>query len=230
MFGAYIHTRPNDSIFYVGKGTVRRARYMVRNSYHDRVVEKYGRENIGVGFMECSNEDNAFELEKGLIKCLRRSGIRLTNMTDGGEGGSGYVASPELIARRSASNVGRKRTEEQRARISAAVTGRKLSEEQRASHAKKMTGRKASEETKAKMREAAKGKKLPPFSDEHRANLSKAHVGISNGKRTPEQRAYMASKMKGIKRNPFSEESRANMAAAQVVRRENEKLKALTKE
>ena len=91
---AYIHARPDTTeqsgIFYVGKGKGRRHLNLIdRSLYHKHVIDKHGKENILIGKLDCSSEEIAFELEKGLIKCLRRSGVELTNMTDGGEGASG---------------------------------------------------------------------------------------------------------------------------------------------
>jgi len=92
---AYIHARPDTTdlsgVFYVGKGAGRRFRPAIRrNRHHQNVVGKYGAENILVGKVECSSEAIAHELETGLIRCLRRAGVKLVNLTDGGEGSSGY--------------------------------------------------------------------------------------------------------------------------------------------
>lgn len=86
---AYVHARPDGTVFYVGKGTRSRAFEMSagrRSKHHQRIVAKHGKEDILVGLMECSSADIAFELEKGLIKCFRRMGVVLCNHTDGGEG------------------------------------------------------------------------------------------------------------------------------------------------
>lgn len=91
-FYAYVHCKPDGAPFYVGKGHGRRAyRLDKRNDWHQRVVKKHGRENILVGTLACSSQVAAFELEKGIIKCLRRSGSSLTNLTDGGDGVAGLV-------------------------------------------------------------------------------------------------------------------------------------------
>ena len=99
-FYAYLHARPDtvntSGIFYVGKGHGKRAYEIARpNKHHANIVAKYGKENIQVSKIECSSEDVAFELEKGLIKCLRRMGVNLANRTDGGEGVTGYKRSEE---------------------------------------------------------------------------------------------------------------------------------------
>lgn len=100
-FLAYVHARPHatsvSGIFYAGKGKRSRAVDVLqgRNPYHSSIVAKYGAENILVGTIPCSSEKIAFELERGLIKCLRRMGVKLTNMTDGGEGTSGHIRPEE---------------------------------------------------------------------------------------------------------------------------------------
>ena len=84
---AYIHCKPDGVPFYVGKGALRRARYLgERNAHHKAIVNKYGIANILKGVIDCSSDKIALELEVGLIKCLRRMGTKLANFTDGGEG------------------------------------------------------------------------------------------------------------------------------------------------
>lgn len=117
---AYIHARPDTEdahgVFYVGKGRALRANVLpARNRYHGFVLDKYGAENILVGKLECSNDDIAFELERGLIKCLRRAGVQLTNMTDGGDGTTGHVVTDEGRKRRSDQMKARWADPEQRA-------------------------------------------------------------------------------------------------------------------
>lgn len=95
---AYVHARPESvdatGIFYVGKGKGRRSHSLVnRSNYHQHIIDKYGAKNILIGKLDCSSEAAAFELEKGLIKCLRYMGITLANATDGGEGTSGLIHS-----------------------------------------------------------------------------------------------------------------------------------------
>jgi len=114
--GAYLHLRPDDSVFYVGKGTLKRMGDMStgRNTWHRNITNKYGRSNIGKVFIECSNESTAFMLEEGLIKCLRRSNVELVNITNGGEKAGGYVPTPEAIAKSAEKNRGRVQSVEER--------------------------------------------------------------------------------------------------------------------
>ena len=130
-FCTYVHTKPNGEIFYVGKGTATRAKNLAkaaRNKWHGRVVSKYGKENILVGVLECSSEQTAFDLEIGLIKCLRRMGVQLVNQTEGGQGQSGRKPTPEENKKRSAKLKGVPRPLHVKQAISVANTGKKVSE------------------------------------------------------------------------------------------------------
>lgn len=99
---AYVHapataTSARD-VFYVGKGTLKRARKIPseRNVYYKRVVSKLGIPNVAVGVIECSSDAIAFDLEVGVIKCLRRMGAKLTNLQSGGEGKTAYLPGKEI--------------------------------------------------------------------------------------------------------------------------------------
>jgi hypothetical protein len=91
-YNAYVHARPDGGVFYVGKGSTKRSLDFKnnRNNHYLNIVKKHGSDNILVGCLPCSSEEISFDLEKGLIKCLRRMGVELANRTDGGEGVSGY--------------------------------------------------------------------------------------------------------------------------------------------
>jgi hypothetical protein len=94
---SYIHCKPDGVPFYVGKGVrTRYKNFKERNVYHKRVVDKHGADNILIGKLDCSTNDIALQLEVGLIKCLRRMGVRLVNLTDGGEGNVGWKC-PEKV-------------------------------------------------------------------------------------------------------------------------------------
>lgn len=99
-FYAYTHSRPDGSVFYVGKGFARRAWWFKqgRNPYHRSIIEKYGVENIVVTVHPCVSEEAAFELERELIAKYRALDVRLANQTDGGEGSSGRPVSKKVRA------------------------------------------------------------------------------------------------------------------------------------
>jgi hypothetical protein len=92
--------------------------------------------------------------ETRLIAEYRAAGLKLTNMTDGGEGSPGVV-----------------RSEDYRRRLSASHRGKTFSEEHKVNLAKVWTGRKHSEDTKKRQSETQKGKTL---TEEHRMNIAKA--------------------------------------------------------
>lgn len=94
---AYIHCKPDGVPFYVGKGTrSRHTNFRDRNVYHKRIVAKYGQKNVLVGRLDCTTNDIALALEVGLIKCLRRMGVPLANLTEGGQGTVGWRC-PESV-------------------------------------------------------------------------------------------------------------------------------------
>jgi hypothetical protein len=185
QFYAYIHAKPDGTPFYVGKGNGRRLNmFHRRNQHHKNIVAKYGRRNILIGRLDCSDEGTAFDLEIGLIKCAKRMGVELTNLTDGGHGPSGLIVTPEQRAKISATLMGRSGTPwspEQRAKFKAATTGRKRTPEQ-----------------VEKMREVAK--KRGPVSDETRAKLRVAGTNPSpetRAKMSAARKAYWANKRSG---------------------------------
>lgn len=154
-FGAYVHARPDGRIFYVGKGTEKRARNLQRNNQHyTNITSKYGKENILVGFIPCSSEATAFALEVGLIKCLRRANIALVNRTNGGEGAAGAVLSDAVKMKISLAHKGRTHTPEARANMSKAHIGNRHTQATRAKMGKSRIGGKITEETRAKRSKA----------------------------------------------------------------------------
>ncbi len=179
--------------FYVGMGDRNRVSKKSRdhNSHHSRIVEKLSRtgfESVRTIFASGLTEENAHSIERWLIADLRSRGVKLCNMTDGGDGCSGrpmsesnkeklkaanrgLVRSPEVRARISAAKRGRKLSDEHRAKLSVAQKLRKRTPEEAEKTAAKNRGRKNSEETKQRIRMALTGKTLPA---ETRAKLSDA--------------------------------------------------------
>lgn len=185
IYGAYTHARPDGSVFYVGKGSIKRAKWMKRNKWHSAIVEKYGAKNIVVSFIPCSSEDIAFDLEVGLIKCFRRIGVKLVNLTDGGEGVSGFTPSLETRAKMSVSSKA-SRTMEVRAKISATSKGRKRSPEFCAKISAAKNGKKRPPEFCEKMSISLRGKIM---SEETRNKISQTSKGR---KKSPETRLKMS--------------------------------------
>jgi hypothetical protein len=171
QFYAYLYIDPTtDGVFYVGKGSNRRyKRHLVRKDKHPltQKLSKMGRDGITptIEVIHATNELAAFWLERCLIAAFGRKdqGLgTLLNLTEGGEGNSGYVASnelrekrsqnakrlglippknfgednpmknPETVAKVVAYNTGKPKSIEARKKMSDAKRGRKLSESHKA--------------------------------------------------------------------------------------------------
>jgi len=118
QFYVYIHKKPDGTPFYVGKGHGKRAyKFNGRNPYHQAILNKY-QGKIIVEVINCTNELQAFNLEKIYVKQLREQGHRLTNMTDGGEGICGFKMDESTKKRINAINRTKVRSEEFKAMVS----------------------------------------------------------------------------------------------------------------
>ena len=192
QYYSYIQCKPNGSPFYVGKGKGRRGYDFRKRSHHYKnIITKYGAKNILVGKIDCSSEEIAFELEKGLIKCLRRSAAKLCNKTDGGDGTHGWVASAEIRAKMASAQTGKRYSTESRAKMSAS--------------AKVRVRPPMSIETREKISTANKGLVRGL---EARAKISAAKTGK---KRSAEFREKMAASRRG---KTHSEATRVKMSAS----------------
>lgn len=120
---------------------------------------------------ECSDIEALRAAECFYIAAFRALGMRLLNLTDGGEGVIGYVKSREVIARAAAKVRGRKMSPEQRARMSAGHS----TPEQRALRAAANRRRVWSAESRAKASIASK--KRGPHNAERRQKLAAQNRG-----------------------------------------------------
>ena len=166
----YKHLKPCGEVFYIGIGQEeKRAKSKSdRNNYWHNVVNKYGYE-VQILKSDLTWED-ACEMEKVLISWFGRRDLglgTLVNLTDGGEGNVGWVASDETRARMSKSkkeklshNLGKKASKEAREKMSISATGRKHSEESKEKN--RIASSNVSEETKLKRYLKNKGLKRTP--------------------------------------------------------------------
>lgn len=196
-FYTYVHRRADTGeVFYVGKGQGKRfAATHDRSTFWKRIVAKYGLVIEIVAYF--FDEKAAFAHEREMIAEYRASGLRIVNMTNGGEGPSGMKMSDEAKSLISAANKGRKRepfSDATKAKMSAGHIGLKQSPDAIAKTAAFHTGRKRKPETLDKMSKALKGKGLgrvvsqetrdkcsaarkgKPLSDEGRKGISAGHA------------------------------------------------------
>lgn len=126
-FYTYAHyTKDTKELFYIGKGKNRRAFQIYgRNRYWKNKVAKHGGFTVKI-LAKWKSEIEAFEHEKFLVSCFKGS---LVNLTDGGEGCSGFVQSEEAKAKRSIALKGKPLTEERKKNIVLSLVGRKLAKE-----------------------------------------------------------------------------------------------------
>lgn len=85
----YKHTKPNDEIFYIGIGVVKKRAYSKygRNNYWHNTVNKFGYK-VDILFDDIDYNE-ARQIEKYLISYYGRKDLSkgtLVNLTDGGEG------------------------------------------------------------------------------------------------------------------------------------------------
>lgn len=214
-FYTYIHIR-NDTgeVFYVGKGTGRRAFALGRNPHWNSIVAKHGHTVHIVAFF--ANEVDAFEHEKELIAELREAGFNLANMTDGGEG----VSNPSQETRYKIGCANRGKTlpplsVAHRTKLAEKAKAQFSSPEARAKHAEHVkAGWEASPDVRARMSAEKKGKPGRPHNDETRMRMSASAKGNPKVPWTAERKAAASAARKGCKQIPWSDESKARLSAA----------------
>lgn len=120
-----------EFVAYVGKGRRKRAFGHLRSSSKSlltRAIKKHGAESFQVEFATSGQtETAAFRDERLLIYLLEPR----YNLTDGGEGNSGYCPSPETREAMARAKRGRTLTDQHKKRIGDSSRGRSLAEEAR---------------------------------------------------------------------------------------------------
>ena len=137
----YAYLREDGTPYYIGKGKGNRInrKHRRRNTKH---FSPPNDKNRIIFLKQNLTEEEAFKHEKYMIFVFGRKDLGtgiLRNMSDGGEGSSGFVMSEEAKRKLSISHTGKTKSLETRIKMSAASKGRNI-------------GRKHSEEDKIKMR------------------------------------------------------------------------------
>lgn len=146
-FYVYVHRRADTRMpFYVGKGSDRRAWVIQhRSRYWRNVVAKAGGFDVEIVAVDLP-EELALLAEVEMISKMRSIGHGLTNLTDGGEGMSGFRFASDTVERRAAKQRGQKRPI-----VSKKLKGRSKSAEHREALRMARTGMKASPQTRELM-------------------------------------------------------------------------------
>lgn len=252
VFYVYEHWRPDlDVCFYVGKGHGKRAQRLRRgkNKHHGNIVAKLARLGMCVEVRMVRSgltETEALSGEIERIAFWRGTGIRLANLTDGGEGPTGHRHSAAtkavLSAATSKNRIGKRHSAETRAKISLGrkgkrkgiknpahsirLKGRKHSDAHRASISAGLTGHQHSEETRSKIGDGNRGKvrsieTIEKLRDSHLGNVAapntRAKMSASQSKRWENPDLHLAVSSKA-KMLWADPEYRAKQAAARKAR------------
>lgn len=166
-FYTYIDVTNDGRPFYVGKGDLRRIQQRERGQLWCRIAKSHGYSRRVIVF-ETLNEQWALEREIELIAQLKTNMLRSVeghwgaNLTDGGDGTSGF-----------------KHTEEAKRKIREALSKRIVTSETRARIGDLHRGRRHSEESRQKISQSLMGKKHPnrAVSEAVRRACGKAFLG-----------------------------------------------------
>ena len=176
--------------FYVGKGSNGRFKDHLKdvcqennkNEHFINTIKKIKRVcntiPIIVKYQEMLLEQDSFDLEIKMIATIGRYDLKrgpLCNLTDGGEGSSGYKHTEETKRKISESEKGKIFSVKVRRKISITKKSQniKMSDETKEKIRKARTGMKLTEVAKEKVRQANIGKKA---TSEARRNMSKAQI------------------------------------------------------
>lgn len=181
QFYVYIYLREDGTPYYVGKGKDKRAWSNCRS------ISKPTDPSRIVIHTDNLTEEQAFSLERDLISAYGRKDNgtgTLRNMTDGGDGASGFVMPESAKKKLSIAHTGKTLSDDHKKKLSEAHKGKTLTEDHKRNIAKCRTGAKASDETRKKISMAKAGKNNhfygKELSDEHKKKLSEALSGKNN--------------------------------------------------
>lgn len=164
---------------------------------------------------ECETEVEALAWEVQFIALFRTAGFRLTNLTDGGEGMSGYKVSDETKRKLAEFNKGHKHSDEHKRKIAEGIKGRVRTDEhkQRISEAQKGSekcathlhkvqeankGSKRSYESRCKMSEAGKRRGSPSAETRRKISESSRNMSVETRRKISES---LKETIKNKKRN-----------------------------
>ena len=201
IYYTYAYLREDKTPYYIGKGKGNRAYKKHRKGIgvpKDKSRIIFLKQNL--------TEEEAFRHEIYMIAVFGRKDLRtgiLHNLTDGGDGASGYVFSEETKRKQSEAHkgnttwLGKTHSEETKRKMSDTRKGKTHSEETKRKQSEAKKGKTFSEESKRKMSEAQKGKSLSEetkrkmsearkgktFSEETKNKMSEARKGQAKGKK-----------------------------------------------
>jgi hypothetical protein len=179
IFYIYQHRKKDTGeIFYVGKGKkFRHLEESNRNNYWHNIVNKHG--FVSEILFQDLDEELSLLIEQELILKYKFLNICLCNMTDGGEGISGYKHTEKVKSIISVKSKGRKHSDQAKEKIGSYWKGKKREP--------------FSEEHKKKISIKRKNQIMKPVGDETKKIISLKNTGK---KRTLEQRKKISEATK----------------------------------
>jgi group I intron endonuclease len=234
-FYSYLLKRPNGVPFYAGKGKGQRCFVHLKPWYlkHDtnqlkvNIIEKIrkgGEEPIVEILKKDLTENEAFQIETQQIKLYGRieNGGLLANMSDGGEGQSGYHHTEELkkeFSERFSGDknpfYGKSHSEKSLKKIGDTNRGKILNEEWRKKLSESSKGRKKSEEHKKKIQLAHQQRQKTPQEIQRLVDLNKSRKGIPI---KDDVKIKISLSLSGIKKKPMSEETKNKIRQTRLER------------
>lgn len=194
MFYTYAHLKPDNSVFYIGKGQRRRAWDKVsRSKRWKQAVEEAGSYKVQV-LAKWETEQDAFEHEIFLIACFKDMGVQLVNLSKGGYGASGYRHREDTLFQFSESRKGHANSFF--GRLHSEETRRQISESKKTNPSRPWLGKPRSEETRRKISEALRGRTGTKHTEESRRKLSLAHMGKKQASPSEETRRKLSEAIK----------------------------------
>lgn len=156
MFYTYAHYKPDNSVFYIGKGQRNRAFDKVGRSKKWKEIVQEGGHKVEI-LANWPTEQEAFEHEIFLIECFRGMGTSLVNVSKGGYGASGYRHTEEYVEHMKSIMSGSGNAFF--GKTHNATAKEKISQAKKKNPTRYWLGKTRAEETKIKISEASKGNK-----------------------------------------------------------------------
>ena len=152
----YAYLREDGTPYYIGKGIGNRAYKKGRRTFYPPSKKRI------LILKNNLTEEKAFKHEIYMIAVFGRKDLGtgiLRNLTNGGEGSSGYKHTPERLEKISNLNKGKKVSQKTKIKMSQAQKGRTFSDETRKRMSEGSKGIWHNEETRKRIAEISRGRK-----------------------------------------------------------------------